>query len=916
MKIQKNERSWAIEMISLINQFVKQKDLKIKSAGGETTISYSGKRMFPDIILYANDEEQLSSILQGWEIKMPDVPITNEDFVQDAQRKALALGLNSCIIWNFTYVKFYILNKESGIFDEAKQWNNLNIKSREDVETYKSEWEKTLKDVLLEVNKYLLEDKIIQTSLSNVISNGAINLLINSNKTSVANYYHSKSIKDAVFEAFIDRWWKEIRDEYKFDETDKYAAYSKSVILNWAYKIIFAHLIKGQQQSAVLINELDYKVTPEEANLLFDKITEKCDFFNVFKRIEYNDVLPTETWESLIELSLFLKENGINEINQNLLQQILEGSVNTNRRELNGQFVTPKVLARILVRITIHDWSSYVIDPCCGTGTIPHEIVKQKKRKKISIPDVVKTTWASDKYTVPLQIANLSMLSYDTINLPNRLFQQDALKLAVGEEISFINPKDGSKIKENLPEFGAICSNLPFVSSNNIQKDELNLLKHNFSLDGKSDLCYYIALSLSNILKTNGYLGIITPNAWLGTKAGDTFFNELRKVYNIRQVHVSGYGKWFKNADVVTTILLLQKKDDSIQEDNNHVSFFIWKKGLSDIENNPEYEDSIVNSSLLDSVNEHDSSVIKRVEYSYEEIERLHGMNLSYNALFHNVRWLLEKCIKDKLIPITTKFNIIRGSRRGWDDLFFPKKSNIEKKFLKPALFNAKGVKTLIAEPDREAFVCNEDLDILADSYPNAYQSINKFSRLKNKVGKPLPQVLKMPNCKWYEMKPNEVVDFFTMMNPDDRLFFGRFENPTFINQRLIGLTPVDSGEDLDLQHALLNSLLMKFFIEAVGFGRGLGVLDINKDNISKCFMLNSSLLSDDKKEQIKTAFKPLLDKDIESVESEMKDEEWVTFNHIVLQAFGIDKYYARICESLSSLRRARKTVKVNDEPA
>ena len=83
--------------------------MKIKSAGGESTLSVNKKSMFPDVLLY--EDEAQTKILQGWELKMPDVPITDETFVKDAQRKARALHLDSCVIWNFQYVQFYIYIK-------------------------------------------------------------------------------------------------------------------------------------------------------------------------------------------------------------------------------------------------------------------------------------------------------------------------------------------------------------------------------------------------------------------------------------------------------------------------------------------------------------------------------------------------------------------------------------------------------------------------------------------------------------------------------------------------------------------------------------------------------------------------------------------------------------------------------------
>ena len=71
---------------------LKGMNLKMKSAGGESTLSVNKKSMFPDVLLY--EDEAQNRILQGWELKMPDVLITDEALIRDAARKALALDLN------------------------------------------------------------------------------------------------------------------------------------------------------------------------------------------------------------------------------------------------------------------------------------------------------------------------------------------------------------------------------------------------------------------------------------------------------------------------------------------------------------------------------------------------------------------------------------------------------------------------------------------------------------------------------------------------------------------------------------------------------------------------------------------------------------------------------------------------------
>ena len=73
--VRRNERSWAIVIISEIRAMLLNRNLKIKSAGGESTLSVHKKSMFPDVLLY--EDEAQNKILQGWELKMPDVLITD-----------------------------------------------------------------------------------------------------------------------------------------------------------------------------------------------------------------------------------------------------------------------------------------------------------------------------------------------------------------------------------------------------------------------------------------------------------------------------------------------------------------------------------------------------------------------------------------------------------------------------------------------------------------------------------------------------------------------------------------------------------------------------------------------------------------------------------------------------------------------
>ena len=862
--------------------------------------------MFPDVVLYGNKEQSI--ILQGWELKMPDVPIEDETFIKDAQRKAIALNLNSCLIWNFTYAVLYIRG-EKNTFSKLKQWDaTSHIRTRADVETYRTDWEKLLEEIILEVNSYFVSGDFRNATLGDVISESTITTLIQRNKEIIAEKLKTAAFRDAVMAAYIDNWWLGVKSEYEHDETDKYKAYAKTIILNWANRIIFAHIIKNRQNGALVINELDYDTTPSEANQIFQKITAKCDFYNVFSAVRYNDILPELTWQDFAEYSNFLKSNGIEHLNQEALQNILEGSVATSKRAINGQYTTPPELAKLLVRLSVKDWTDTILDCCCGTGTIPKAAI-QIKRTQLSPKDAVESVWACDKYKYPLQVANISMTDSDTINLANRLFQHNALSLTIGDDISIVNPETGEEMHLSLPAFGTVVSNLPFVPFEIIpddDKDEISKMPLASELDGRSDLYCYIATKIADVIKPGGTLGIIVSNSWLGTNAGTKLIEVLRQKYYLKQVHLSGKGRWFKNADVVTTIIVLEKKGSSQKATTD---FWLWKQTLEQMTTDSDNENILVNSALLGT--ELDKTVSRLSKYTQSQIDDLLELNVCYNALFHDIDWLLN--VKDKIIPINEVYHVFRGSRRGWDALFYPQagEHRIEKQYLKKVLINARNVNRLTATADRDAFCCGvSTADLEKQGHIGALEWIAKFVDQRNGVGKPLPTVLKRTGMEWYELQDNEIAEVFTMMNPDQRLFFAKFETPSFVNQRLIGLTHKASYSDEDLNHALLNSMFTMFYIEASGFGRGLGVLDVNKDSIANCYMLNPKLVSQNDRTKIIAAFEKLKSRQIMRVSEELSDEIRLEFEHTVLKSFGIDDYFDKIKTSLLSMQETRATVR------
>ena len=89
-------------------------------------------------------------------------------------------------------------------------------------------------------------------------------------------------------------------------------------------------------------------------------------------------------------------------------------------------------------------------------------------------------------------------------------------------------------------------------------------------------------------------------------------------------------------------------------------------------------------------------------------------------------------------------------------------------------------------------------------------------------------QKLSKPNIHWYEMTRDNLVEspeLAMFINYGDRLFVGGIDPLVFIDQRVVRLIP-KANTSLEVSHALLNSTICMFFIEGMGFGRGLRPVD------------------------------------------------------------------------------------------
>lgn len=83
----------------------------------------------------------------------------------------------------------------------------------------------------------------------------------------------------------------------------------------------------------------------------------------------------------------------------------------------------------------MQDWNKDCADLCAGTGTIAKAIIDNKAKRIHRADKAFMTTWVSDKYAYPLQIANIAVTDIHALNIPINVFTMDIFEVETGDKI-------------------------------------------------------------------------------------------------------------------------------------------------------------------------------------------------------------------------------------------------------------------------------------------------------------------------------------------------------------------------------------------------------------------------------------------------------------------------------------------------
>lgn len=889
-----NERSWAIDLIGHLKHLATRDNRSIKDAGGEQTIMAEGGSLYPDVLLFG--DRAAARILQGWELKMPDTGIDDAEFRENAETKALALGLDSFLLWNVSHAHLFVRNADADTFRRIHAWDDLaDITTRRAVLRNRARWEALAGKIFGYLNDLFDRGTLQGRQFIEAYRSGGVTALIMENAGQVAEALVGASRRNSTLRAEMTLWWNRYQSEYAAGTMEQVLA--QVVISNWIGKILFGHILRESDIRAQRLASIGDETTPAEALALFRRLSEDCNFWTIFSDSIGLGAIPSTVWEQLKQFNRLLSDLRVGSVDQGQLSNVLEATVEVAVRKLRGQYTTPIELARLLLKLCVRNTiDDRVLDPCCGSGTIVRAAIEQKLAANVSPACAAANVFAGDQDPQAVQITTFALAKPSLMNIPLRVFQLDAFELTPDTVIGFRNPTNGAIFTETLGQFQAITSNLPFVAQegrkqygNALAKVVATMGEEGKRFSRRADVAAYLPFSLHPLLADGGRLGIIITNAWLGTEWGDAFYNLLGHYYNLKCVVTSGAGRWFQNSEVVTNVLIMEKKAHSDQASGD-IKYVVLTRPLGELAEDDAVQFAAAQIDLGQT--QDDTMTIRTV--SPADLVRFRPLGLGGNAQFVDCDWILSL----PLVPLKSLFSVRRGERRGMNKLFYPATGHgIEPVYIKPLAKSPADFKSLRCTAAKEVFSCSRTKDELTSlGHTGALNWIRRFET-PEAVAK-----LQKSGLMWYEMKADTLTDLVMFISYGDRLFVGRVDPPAFADQRLVRLEPVGTV-DTDLAHALLNCTIAMFIIEGMGFGRGLGALDLSKDRIEDFMhVLDPTQLDEARVTSIKAAFAPLMQRDILLVADELEQADRQAFDETVIAAFGLSISRHRIYNALLSL--------------
>ena len=209
-----------------------------------------------------------------------------------------------------------------------------------------------------------------------------------------------------------------------------------------------------------------------------------------------------------------------------------------------GSHFTPVSLADFIARKLLSEYkiksnekSIRVLDPACGDGELLIAIHKVAQEMNYTLELI-----GVDSNEEALELAKIRLEEFGCVNY--KLLNNDFIEIVDDyTNLDLFNNQD-----EIISPVDIIIANPPYVRTQVLGADKAQDLGKKFGLKGRVDLYQVFIVAMTELLKVNGTIGVITSNRYLNTKGGKSIREFLISNYHINKIIDLGDTKFFKAA--------------------------------------------------------------------------------------------------------------------------------------------------------------------------------------------------------------------------------------------------------------------------------------------------------------------------------------------------------------------------------
>jgi len=527
--------------------------------------------------------------------------------------------------------------------------------------------------------------------------------------------------KDTIFKKDTLHWFKYNNYQLNLLSPDLNLLSNHFFIEIIAKTYIIKHIIKCDINFYFLRNFNDF-VHPKRFNYLTYKsfITHYLNIMLFEITLLKNDAICTE----IIKIINYLDHISYNEYDGDLWGILRERMIPENNRRIQSNFYTPQKWADLLISIINPNKNSKMIDFTAGTGIFLSRLGSYQFFKEGNIN--INNFYANDidKIAILMLICNMIRL------MPNDTWFLNAINVDISN-IESMNDKISEKLQiekirpsikfgeQYIPiQYDLILTNPPYTRIEEMEKMNgfnKNVFIHkclknvNIMISKRSGMYIYSIIHELKFLKENGIFGVIIPTAWMNTEYGWSFQKFLLSNTNIKYIIRSSSELMFKDTDINTCLMILEKCSSKKKRSENKTIFITLQKDLDDILSMGKgkyWEKYDTISNIITNI----KKVYFENTFLISSIEKQKNMKdtnwFNYFDKNHPILQSINNKIKNKTSSLVKYAQITSGYKTGNNKIYVLNNEkitsfNIIKKYYKPFLLQQSDIKTLHIIPNK-----------------------------------------------------------------------------------------------------------------------------------------------------------------------------------------------------------------------